>query len=376
MLSPVIAKKVLWCLIPNIIVFAVFIPQTGSQALEKSVISVQDTKRTSGLGRGPKLELVATSSTIFIGYIGENSLIFDILNDNLLTTSDTKLEVSIEQFKNEKLEALLDFEVQQKKLGWRVYLSTLMKVGVDRSCNSIRLMVVDFSSEGDKMDEHSKTISDCIRNGNLLLSGGGLAYERLKSTVYVGIGDFGQSGSEIKKYRSLTNIIEANISKNGTIGKIRSFSSGHRNPLDLMNYGKEGDLLEVESGPFGGDELNRIALGKNYGWPHVTLGEPYNNDNDYIQEIKYQTHLGYTKPLYWWKQSQTPTAISSDKQKFNCIYISMLTTRQIVNLCQKRGTMTVERAFNLTDRIRDLVAMTNGSLVYSIDNGSIFLVKN
>ena len=371
-----IAKKALWCVIPNIIVFVVFIPQTGSQALENSVISVQDTKRTSGLGRGPKLELVATSSSIFIGYIGENSLFFDILNDNLVITSETKLKVSIEQFKSEKLEALLDFEVQQKKSGWRVYLSTLMKVGVDRSCNSIRLMVVDFSFKGNKMDEHSKTMSDCINNGNLLLSGGGLAYERLKSTIYVGIGDFGQSEREIEKYRSLTNIVKANISNNGTIGKIRNVSSGHRNPLDLTNFGKDGVLLEVESGPFGGDELNTIAFGKNYGWPHVTLGEPYNNDNDYIREIKYQTHMGYTKPLYWWKQSQTPTAISSDKQKFDCIYISMLTTRQIVNLCQKNGRMTVVRELKLSDRIRDLVAMTNGSLVYSIDDGSIFLVKN
>jgi len=368
-------KKVLRYLIPNILIFIILILQTNSHAVGNSIISIQDANKTSGLGRGPKLELVDNYSSIFIGYIVDNSLIFDILSNNLSTIFKSKLQVSMEQFKNEKLQALLDFEVQQKDPGWRVYSSTLMRVGLEKSCNSIRFTVIQFWATGTEKDRDSKTISDCINKGNLLLSGGGLAYKKTNSSAYVGIGDFGQSMEEKNRYRALSTIVEAKISKAGRIGKIRSFSYGHRNPLDLAQFGGGGVLLEVESGPRGGDELNKIFFGKNYGWPQVTLGEPYNNDNDYIQVNKYRTHMGYTKPSYFWKQSQTPTAISLDKEKFNCIYVSMLTTEQIMNLCQMDGRIREVYQYRVNSRIRDLISMPDGSLIYSTDKGEILLVK-
>jgi glucose/arabinose dehydrogenase len=53
------------------------------------------------------------------------------------------------------------------------------------------------------------------------------------------------------------------------------YSLGHRNPLGLAFHPVTGDLWSTEEGPQGGDELNKIEMGKNYGWPRVSLGRNY-----------------------------------------------------------------------------------------------------
>lgn len=53
------------------------------------------------------------------------------------------------------------------------------------------------------------------------------------------------------------------------------YSYGHRNPQGLAFHPETGDLWSSEFGPRGGDELNRIQAGKNYGWPTITYGIEY-----------------------------------------------------------------------------------------------------
>jgi glucose/arabinose dehydrogenase len=53
------------------------------------------------------------------------------------------------------------------------------------------------------------------------------------------------------------------------------YSLGHRNPLGLYIHPTTGDLWSTEEGPQGGDELNKIEMGKNYGWPRTSLGRNY-----------------------------------------------------------------------------------------------------
>jgi glucose/arabinose dehydrogenase len=53
------------------------------------------------------------------------------------------------------------------------------------------------------------------------------------------------------------------------------YSLGHRNPLGLYFHPVTGELWSTEEGPQGGDELNKIEMGKNYGWPRVSLGRNY-----------------------------------------------------------------------------------------------------
>ena len=77
------------------------------------------------------------------------------------------------------------------------------------------------------------------------------------------------------------------------------FSSGHRNPQGLMV--ENNSIIATEHGPRGGDEINLIIQGKNYGWPLASYGEPYSSQNKDIQEYKYlKNHAdhGFNEPIY------------------------------------------------------------------------------
>lgn len=74
------------------------------------------------------------------------------------------------------------------------------------------------------------------------------------------------------------------------------YTLGHRNPLGLYFHPVTGELWESEEGPQGGDEVNVIQAGKNYGWPEVGLGRHYTGEN----MIKGFSGPGYEDPVVFW----------------------------------------------------------------------------
>ena len=84
----------------------------------------------------------------------------------------------------------------------------------------------------------------------------------------------------------------------------RFFSMGHRNALGLA-FDADGRLWNVEMGPRGGDEVNLIENGKNYGWPEASYGSHYGG-----QDIP-DDHKGggFTEPKLWWTPSISPAGL-------------------------------------------------------------------
>src|SRR5271170_3624907 len=74
-----------------------------------------------------------------------------------------------------------------------------------------------------------------------------------------------------------------------------TWTSGHRTPYGLA-FGPDGRLWEVEHGPKGGDELNLIERGKNYGWPLVSYGANYNG----VPIPGFDTRPDLAKPVIYW----------------------------------------------------------------------------
>jgi len=83
-----------------------------------------------------------------------------------------------------------------------------------------------------------------------------------------------------------------------------TWSSGHRNPYGLT-FDAQGRLWETEMGPRGGDELNLILPGKNYGWPNVSEGENY----DGVPIPKPATQPQYEQAKLFWVPSVSPTTL-------------------------------------------------------------------
>jgi glucose/arabinose dehydrogenase len=77
------------------------------------------------------------------------------------------------------------------------------------------------------------------------------------------------------------------------------WSYGHRNPQGLAVDPVTGIVWSTEHGPRGGDELNRIEKGANYGWPIATHGLDYTGG----RISPFETYPGVTEPLLWWTPS-------------------------------------------------------------------------
>lgn len=90
------------------------------------------------------------------------------------------------------------------------------------------------------------------------------------------------------------------------------WSYGHRNPQGLFYDKATSTLWEVEHGPKGGDELNKVEKGKNYGWPVITYGIDYNGKP--ISDITKKE--GMEQPAWYWVPSIATcgmTMVTSDK---------------------------------------------------------------
>jgi glucose/arabinose dehydrogenase len=77
------------------------------------------------------------------------------------------------------------------------------------------------------------------------------------------------------------------------------YSLGHRTSLGLAVHPGTGEVWENENGPNGGDEINIIKAGRNYGWPIVSFGRTYQGP----WQAERPTHEGFEQPIVFWMPS-------------------------------------------------------------------------
>ena len=143
-----------------------------------------------------------------------------------------------------------------------------------------------------------------------------------------------------------------------------TWTSGHRTPYG-MAFSPTGELWEVEHGPRGGDELNLIERGKNYGWPLVSYGQNYNG----VPIASPDTQPELTKPVIYWVPVIAPGSLMfyTGKQAFpewnGSGFIGGMGTQSLNRIIfdGKGGAKTAER-WNVGKRIRDVEQGPDGSL--------------
>ncbi|SDQ60553.1 PQQ-dependent sugar dehydrogenase [Flagellimonas zhangzhouensis] len=124
--------------------------------------------------------------------------------------------------------------------------------------------------------------------------------------------DITRDGGKIYRLHDDGNIPKDNPFMNEKGAKTAIYSYGHRNPQGLTLHPETGVLWEHEHGPRGGDEINIIQKGKNYGWPIVTYGVNYSGTKITNDTSK----PGMEQPFYQWTPSIAPsgmTFVTSDK---------------------------------------------------------------
>lgn len=158
------------------------------------------------------------------------------------------------------------------------------------------------------------------------------------------------------------------------------FSSGHRNPQGLAVHPLTGDLWAHEHGPRGGDEVNLLKQGRNYGWPRVTFGREYSGG-----EIAASgTGPGFESPLHVWVPSIAPSGMAFYKGEAfpgwkNSLFVGALRARLLARLTLDGDRIVAEERMltGAIGRIREVSVGPDG-LVYLLSdagNGALYRLE-
>ena len=257
----------------------------------------------------------------------------------------------------------------------------------DQHCATEKVAIADFVQGGDLPEAGAwKQIFEtkpCLN-----LSGykekpfaghqaGGRMVEEANGKILLTIGDFKNDG--VKRDVSVADlsndygkIHEIDLAS----GQSEIFTTGHRNPQGLT-IAADGTIWSTEHGPTGGDELNLIVKGTNYGWPLVTLG----HDCGGCSWQNEGRHDGYTPPVFAYVPS---IGISNLVQLRNFtplwngdLLVASLLGETLHHLRLNGHAVVYDEPIRMNDRLRDMIQLEDGRIAIWTDTGTlIFLQEN
>ena len=204
-----------------------------------------------------------------------------------------------------------------------------------------------------------------LKDGTLLItSGDGFSYREMAQELDNHFG-------KVIRVNEDGSIPEDNPFVSTPGAKPEIWSYGHRNQQGIVVNSDGSVVYEHEHGPRGGDELNIIEKGKNYGWPAITYGIDYSGA--LISPFKQKE--GMEQPIKYWVPSIAPSGMTFyDGDLFpkwkGSLLISALVPGDVRRISIK-GTEVVDEEilFNeLGNRIRNVVSAPDGSLVLATDS--------
>ena len=185
---------------------------------------------------------------------------------------------------------------------------------------------------------------------------------------------------QLEKDQLFSRVIKINKQTNQS----ETFAKGFRSPGGLFfdSSSTNPRIWGTDHGPRGGDELNLILEGFDYGWPYVSMGEPYilhEGGNAYEIQTNYKNHDGYQAPSYYWTPSigtsqvsvlQSDLSFHDDWIKGDVI-VSSLKEKSLFHLKMdsKMSVKSVEK-IAIGHRIRSLLQLDN-ALYMSTDDGQV-----
>ena len=215
------------------------------------------------------------------------------------------------------------------------------------------------------------------------------------STLYVMVGDRDRlccTGTEDNSLRMKAQSLENHVGKtlrlkddggvpadNPFVGRAGAkpeiFTYGHRNGYGLSFNPQTGELWQAEIGPMGGDEVNILMPGHNYGWPLVSMGRNYTGT---LASDQPWFRPGMDNPRMFWVPSISPSSIlwyTGDKfpQWKNSLFVGALTTRQLLRISFNQPSQAEKREpllASLNVRIRDVQQSPDG-YIYVATEGAI-----
>ncbi|WBV52939.1 PQQ-dependent sugar dehydrogenase [Chryseobacterium gambrini] len=167
------------------------------------------------------------------------------------------------------------------------------------------------------------------------------------------------------------------FSQSGALPEL--YSIGHRNPQGIAIHPVTGELWQSEHGPRGGDEINRVLGGKNYGWPTITYGIEYSGATI---GAGIQQQAGMEQPVYYWDPVISPSGITFYKGNTipewqNNLFVASLSGMHIARLVMENNKVIGEERLlsNENQRFRDITQGTDSNLYAVTDGGRLYRIR-
>ncbi len=265
----------------------------------------------------------------------------------------------------------------------------------DRRCSTTRVSKLSTTQEallsGPALTEWTTLLdtAPCLEPGvehddlygdwSFLQSGGRMAFTGDGQLLII-LGDHwhdGLAGSDLPQDP------ESHIGKTVLIdpesGSSRIYSLGHRNPQGLY-IDRDGNIFSLEHGPRGGDELNVIVDGANYGWPKVSYGTQYHQFAKWPAP-HWGDHEGFDLPLFTWTPAIAPSNLvrveeSSHFPKWDGdLIVASLSNLALHRIRIREDRVVVAERMEIGTRIRDLDQARDGSLALLTEPGDIITIR-
>jgi len=196
-------------------------------------------------------------------------------------------------------------------------------------------------------------------------------------TLLLSTGDFGSNGLTLPAVSQQMDNDYGKILQLDGKGGSQIFSSGHRNPQGLL-VARDGRIWETEHGPQGGDEINLIVKGANYGWPLATYGAQYGLNYWPLSPTAHD-HGSFTEPAHVFVPSVAVSdMIEMSGRQFPLtrgdLMIASLRTQKLLRARLRGDRVIYVKETQLDRRIRALAEGSDGRIAMWTDEGDILVM--
>lgn len=207
-----------------------------------------------------------------------------------------------------------------------------------------------------------------------------------KGHIYFSIGDRGnrevnpqdisRDGGKIYRLNLDGSIPDDNPFNTTANSRKAIYSFGHRNPQGMITHPDTGQIWVHEHGPRGGDEINIVKAGKNYGWPLITYGINYSGT-----PITDSTEKeGMEQPLYYWLPSIAPSGMAFSTSDVypnwkNNLFVGSLRFEYLERLVlEDNEVIKREKVLDSIGRVRNVEQGPDGYLYIGVEGKGILKI--
>jgi cytochrome c2 len=214
-------------------------------------------------------------------------------------------------------------------------------------------------------------------NGNI---SGGRIVPYNDQMLLTSVGDYDNNGLHgTRAYAMDTELPYGKlILVNKQTGDWEPYTIGHRNAAGIY-IDNERQIWSTENGPFGGDELNLIERGNNYGWPEASYGHWY-IPSEPVGD--YALHEGYTKPVFSWLPAIAPSnLIRVEHERFGFwkgdLLVATMKNQSLHRLrLGDNNRVVYDEQIRIDHRIRDIEVLPDGRIVLLTDDGFLIFLDD